>query len=288
MNAMTGDEYRRSGRGGATPEPVSMDLPPDPFEDLAAPPLRLTPSVRRQVSATPEAAPDPVPQGFAAEQDDPADRPFELSASDPAAESWPGVVPSFDAAYAALAAEAEPAPAPRPAPPLMAPAAPPAPASRGLRQLRAAVAVGLLTAVTIVALAVAFRPASLDVAVEPEVPTALGSGPVPAPAATPAPQSTAVAAASVRLRVDSELSETRRAALEAAVDAAGYGGLEVAEVSSPIDRSRIEFFHPADQAAAEALARSLAPLTGGPVAVHDLSGVTLGAEPGRIDVWVSD
>lgn len=258
-----------------------MDLPPDPFEDLAAPPLRLTPSVRRQVSATPEAVPEPATQGFAAVHDDPADRPFELAASEPAVESG-REAPSSDAPPAAPVAEAEPAPAP--APPLVSPAAQPAPASRGLRQLRAAVAVGLLTAAAIVALAVAFRPASLDVPVEPEGPTALGSGPVPAQA----PASTAVAAASVRLRVDSDLSETRRAALSAAVDAAGYGGLEVAEVSSPIDRSRIEFFHPADEAAAEALARSLAPLTGGPVSVHDLSGVTLGAEPGRIDVWVAD
>ncbi|MBP7000379.1 hypothetical protein [Amaricoccus sp.] len=292
MNAMTGDEYRRSGRGGAGRlEPVMVDLPPDPFEDLAAPPMRLGPPPPRPAPARPvePVAPPAPPAVSLASHEDLADHPFELTDAGPEAPHEGGAAearPSFEATFAGVSD-----PVPQPALAVRQRAAvapPPAPASRGLRQLRAAVLVGLLTAAAIVALAVMFRPEpAAEVAADAAaVPTELGSGPVPAPAAA-GPAATAVAAAKVRLRVDPDMPEARRAALGAAIDTAGYGALEVSPTTAPIDRGRVEYFHPADEAAAEALARSLAPLTGGPLDVHDLSAITLGAEPGRIDVWVA-
>jgi hypothetical protein len=284
MNAMMGNDYRRSGRGGA--EPAMTDHPPDPFEDVAAPPLRLVPSPRRLAEARAVmAVPVPAAQPAIAPLDDPADHPFVLADETPPEpdESEEGPVAAVQGPdEAALTAPAILAPVTKAAPRLAA-----SPESSGLRQLRAAVLVGLLTAVAIVALAVAFRPPQLDGAATTDaVPTELGSGPVPAPSAQP--EATTTAATAVQLRVDADLPEARRAALEAAIDAAGYGALEVAPSASRIDRGRIEYFHPADKAAAEALARSLAPLTGGPIAVHDLSTVTLDAQPGRVDVWVAD
>lgn len=268
---------------------MSIDLPPDPFEDLAAPPMRLGPPRLRPVPSAGSVPVQPAPAVLPLHEDA-ADHPFRLTAIGPAESLAPpqtaDAIPSVEAADASTPVETAGAAGGE----LRAPARSAAAesASPGLRQLRAAVAVGLLTAAAIVALAVAFRPESLEIAAEPDaVPTALGSGPVPAPGAEAA-ASTAAADVAVRLRIDPDLADGRRAAFEAATDAAGYGSLEVSPTTAPIDRGRIEYFHPADKDAAEALARSLAPLTGGPVAVHDLSAVTLGAEPGRIDAWIAD
>ncbi|MBP7242857.1 hypothetical protein [Amaricoccus sp.] len=263
---------------------MSIDLPPDPFEDLAAPTMRLGPRLPRPVLVHSVEPAGPEPDAVSvATVEDLADHPFELARTEPeeaeAPAPDPETPPSFESV---LEGEADVLSATARA----VPAAPRASGSRGLQQLRAAVVVGLLTAVAIVALAVIFRPESLETGAAPAAtPTALGSGPVPAPAAEAA---SPVAAVSVRLRVDPDLSAPRRAALEAAVSAAGYGDLEASPTTAPIDRGRIEYFHAADKDAAEALARSLAPLTGGPTAVHDLSAVTLGAAPGRIDAWIAD
>jgi hypothetical protein len=159
-------------------------------------------------------------------------------------------------------------------------------AGTGRRQLRVAVALGLAVALAIVAAAVVLRPA--PAATGPAAPTALGSGPLPAArtADEAAPPSTPVAASRVWLRHGPDLPAARLASLAAAIEAAGYGGLELAPMPFPIDRPRVEFFHPADRAAAEALGRTLAALTGAPLDVRDLGEATLGAEPGRLDLWI--
>lgn len=291
---MSGEHHRRPGSAGADAAP--LDGVPDPFEDIAAPPLRVGPPpvrpklvaprpagpapatadfpVPEAASAAPRAAPDPAVLEIPA-ADDPLHRPFELTSL--SGSDW-------------TPPEAPPKPALAPA--ARAPAAAVAPRASGLRQLRVAVAVGLVLAAGIVALAVAFRP-SADLAATPEVapadaPTALGSGPVPAPAPGRGVAATPAAAASVTLRVEAGVPQGRREALEAAILAAGYAGVAAGPVGAGVERGRIEYFHAADRDAAEGLARSLAPLTGQPLGVHDMSAVTLDAAPGRLDVWIAD
>lgn len=271
MNAMSGEGYRRQGGVGAD----ALDGIPDPFEDIAAPPLRVGPPPVRPtlVASTPmPRAADPADLVAA---DDDLHRPFELTdPADPAGAAFDA--PPQPAMAAASRAHAAPAPV------------------SGLRQLRAAAAFGLVLAAGIVALAVAFRPAPAPEgagavvagAGETGAPTALGSGPVPAPAVGDA-AATPAAAITVNLKVGTGAPEGRSQALEAAIVAAGYGGVSTQPVASDIERSRIEYFHAADRDAAEALARSLAPLTGQPLGVHDMTAVTIDAAPGRIDVLIA-
>lgn len=160
----------------------------------------------------------------------------------------------------------------------------------GVADLRRAILAGLLLAVGIVGLALFLRPAPGETTLAPEateVRRYIGSGPAQAEGGAAAPASTPAADALVRLRLDPDLTAARRDALGAAARAAGYRAVKVLPMPVPIERSRIEYFAPADRAAAEALARALAPVTGGLVEMRDLGGVGGATEPGRIDAWLA-
>lgn len=149
----------------------------------------------------------------------------------------------------------------------------------GLAQLRLAVVVGLALAAAIVAFAVAFRP-------ESSVPAANAVAPsqdVAAPAAArETPGATPIADMAVRLRVGPAMPEDRIADLREAAAAAGFARIELTVMPFPVTRQRVEFYRPADRAAAEALAATL-----GSAEVRDLGDAAPSAEPRRLDAWIA-
>jgi hypothetical protein len=149
--------------------------------------------------------------------------------------------------------------------------------------LRRAVAVGLTLAAAIVALAVAFRPGGTD-----PTPVDVATAPIPAPAVAPdaGTPATPVADVSVRLRVGPDMPEARLAEVRQAVEAAGFAGVDLTAMPFAIERPRIEFYRPADRAAAEALAAALSPLTAGGLDLRDLGEAAPSAEPRRLDLWL--
>jgi hypothetical protein len=292
MNAMRGGDgfrTRRPDPGAQRPDRVRLaEAPPDPFEDLAAPPLRLAPLPARDapVDGAAHLAADgrpAVPPIAVFSPDDPAP-----SAADGDSLAPQPVDPNDLPASGAHAAAARPEGAQGPArtEPGSAPLARGAstPAAGGMRQLAVAVALGLAAAAAIVLAALLFRPA--PAATAPDAPSALGSGPLPATAGRNA-AATAASEASVRLRVGPDLPAARRAALEAAVAASGYAAVDVVAGPEPVDRARVEYFHTDDRAAAEALSRSLAPLTAAPLDVVGLVGPAP-TDPGRLEVWIAE
>ena len=154
--------------------------------------------------------------------------------------------------------------------------------------LRRGVIAGVVVAVAIVAAALLLRPTvdqgspSLDAAA---IPTSVESAPIPgtrAAAVAPTPN----AEISVRLRLGADSSQGYRDTLRAAVEAAGYGGVEIRAMPFPVDRSRVQFYDPADRPAAEALSRALVPVTGAPLELRDLGPIAGPDEAGSIDAWL--
>ena len=270
----TGEGATRRPHGGrdgllrAAGSPEITDVPPDPFEGIPAPPLR---AGRPAPEATDADAASFVAPAAGAEAFDAATAPEAADAAAPSA-------------------SIETAPAP-PAPEPIRGAPPP---PDGRRQVARAVTLGLLAAAALVAAALYLRPAPTPWPGPEAEPTngaapadaALGSGPLPDPADLAAVDATPVEAIAVRLRLGPDLPAALAEDIEAAARAAGYGAVETTEMPIPIDRARIEFFAPADRAAAEALARSLAPVTAGPLPLRDLSAAAGVGAPGRIDVWL--
>ena len=230
----------------------AQDAPPDPFEDLAAPSLRLTPRPERpRVLPFPKAGPA-APQ----------------VALRPAA---PDLEP-----------EATEAPAARPGPQAIR-ALPPSAhgaSSRSRREVSFALLVGFVIAAAIVAGAVYLRQAA---PAEPEA--ALGSAPVPAEqglqvAATPTSDVT------VRLRLPAGVDAARTQALREALTGAGFARVDVSTLSQPIGAPRVEYAHPQDRAAAETLAEALSPLAEGGLTAEALPDQTGSGPVGHIDLWM--
>ncbi len=149
---------------------------------------------------------------------------------------------------------------------------------------------GLIVAAALVVLALLLRPTAEGAAPAADaaaVPTAVASAPAPDPVAA-ATATTPVAAVSVRLRLGPDPSDAYRDALRAAVELAGYAAVEVRSMPFPVERSRVQFYDPADRPAAEALARALAPLTGGLAEMRDLGPIAGPDEAGSLDAWLVD
>lgn len=229
----------------------AQDAPPDPFEDLAAPSLRLTPRPERpRVLPFPKAGPA-APQ----------------VALRPAAPH--------------LEAEATEAPAAPPGPQAIR-ALPPSAhgaSSRSRREVGLALLVGFVIAAAIVAGAIYLRQAP----VEPEA--ALGSAPVPAEqglqvAATP------ISDVTVRLRLPAGVDAARTQALREALTGAGFARVDVSTLTQPIGAPRVEYAHPQDHAAAETLAEALSPLAEGGLTAQALPDQTGSGPVGHIDLWM--
>ncbi len=270
------------------PGPAFADAPPDPFEDVAAPPLRSVAEGRaarvRSVRADATSATSPADPDLDALGAVPIaeDRPSgaaraAAAACEPAGEALEVAVPTLGLA-----------PQPSTSAARDAGAAPPSVHDRGRRALLLAIALGLALAAAIVALALVFRPA--PAATADAAPAALGAGPLPAAqsAERGAAASTPVSESAVRLRIGPDLSQERRDALRAALADAGYRTVDVLPMPVPFALGRVEYFNALDRAAAEALARGLAPLTRTLLEVRDLGSADGAATPGRLEVWIAD
>lgn len=304
---------RRAAARGATPG--RHEDPPDPFGDVVAPTLRL---IRGGADAAPLTHADPVPpppsDGATAGPAQPEDA-VEVAETTPApagADEAPLDAPAIhrqpEAASpesaiepAAIAAEAlaiEP-PVRRDEATIRLRASAAAPRRGALDagarrstagQLWRAVVLGLAVAAAIVALALAVRPAAAPAGDEaPAAATALGSGPTPLVVASAATEAAAtpVAQTRVRLRLSPGLSPDDVQAFAAAARAAGYAAVDPMTMPAEAPRSRIEYFAPADRAAAEALARALAPAAGELIETRNLADLAGPDSAGRIEAWIA-
>lgn len=282
---------RRDRRASAA---VTDDLsPPDPFNDIRAPSLRL-------IRGGGTASFDPVERdphgGFQAtlllapdaRSDDEPEAPDAVADVEPDERAPDSSFIDVDPLEPEWHDEAEPsASAPASVAERAAPGRPRQ--SSAMTEMRRAVALGLVLAAAIVALALVLRPAPAETSDLPSPglsPTALGSGPVPDLTTAADVPSTSVADASVRLRFGTDAPAGQGETFAEAARAAGYQTVSLQEMPIPVSRSRIEFFSGADRQAAEALAEALAPIAGGTMEMRDLSTMAGSAEPGRIEAWI--
>lgn len=221
--------------------------------------------------------------------------------------SAPPVLPRVTPAAQVPPPAREPAVA-RPAPVLQAPASAPshprqqtrAPAplpKRGRRPLALGIAGGLAAALALVVGALLLRPdtdpPAAPVAAPPpqaEAPAAPNSGKVAA-ASAPSPEDAAALSGitEIRLRLGPGFPDDRRDALVAALKTAGLTGVTVEAVPVAVAASRVGYYLPADRAAAEALARLVAPNLGGrSINARDYQGLMPSPVAGRLDLWISD
>ena len=121
------------------------------------------------------------------------------------------------------------------------------------------------------------------------------STPMPAAEAVPAPEAAdadpdpaLAGVASVRLRVGPDFPPERREAIVAALEAAEIRTVQVEVLDIEIGSSRVGYYLEGDTAAAEALARLVAPVaeSGGNLAVRNYGKLLPDAEPGRLDLWL--
>lgn len=93
----------------------------------------------------------------------------------------------------------------------------------------------------------------------------------------------------IRLRLGPGFPEDRRDALVAGLKAAGLAGVTVEAVPVAVAASRVGYYLPGDRAAAEALARLVAPDLGGrSISARDYQGLMPSPVAGRLDLWISD
>ena len=93
-----------------------------------------------------------------------------------------------------------------------------------------------------------------------------------------------------RLRVAQDLPRARRDTIIAALRAAGYGEPDLEVLPFPIAVSRVGYYRPQDQEAAETLATFLGGLLdpeGRTVRVRDYGVLADGEPPRRLDIWIS-
>lgn len=249
---------RESVRSGTAAQ--DGEAPPDPFEDLAAPPLRLTPR-----SEQPRVVPFPRAQA-----------PVEAAPAASGPAPLRPAAPIADADQPDIQAGSQPG--------LQAiRALPPAHRRSGgsRREIGLALVVGFVIAAAIVAGAVYLRPAPGDA---PAM-TALGSGPTPDAQASQV-AATPVSDVTVRLRLPAGVDAARPQALRDALAAAGFARVEVSTLTQPIGAARVDYAHPEDRAAAETLAQALAPLAGGALAAEALPGSTDAGPVGHVNLWI--
>lgn len=269
---------------GATPQ--RLVIPPDPFEDIAAPPLRTTPDQLPSLPAPAEKRPSavvlrlPEPEAHAKDAPPPEEEIAGTESADctvdkPRVAERVIVAGREDDAH--NRSEARPAPVLELAPPV----APARPRTSGSGQLLIAVITGLVLALAMVALALHFRPVPGVTDVPAARVETAALDPAPPAAATP------VADAAVRLRFGPGLPEAERTVLREAVLASGFAAVDLSPLPFPVDRARIEYFRPADRPAAENLAAALQPLAG-EIDLRDLTETDGAAEPGRIDAWLAN
>jgi hypothetical protein len=154
-----------------------------------------------------------------------------------------------------------------------------------------AVVGGLLAAAGIVAGAVHLRPMLMPVAQAPEPESAVAS----AEPADAAPAAVEVAPGAVKpgatwLRLGPDVTVERAAEIVSELEAAGYGPVEVRRTGFRIAASRIGYYRPGDLAAAEKLARQIAPMLGSDqsgIVVRDYGRLLPDAAPGRLDLWIA-
>ncbi len=294
--------------GVAPPRRVGItETPPDPFGDIAAPPLRVAPAARARdasrrsdderseteaggqapKSATTEVI---VLMNPLAAAPAPSDAGRSAAAG---ADSGAGIdaVPTFDAAARSgmsngPRAAGFPASSPAAASAVDAPDA----HSSGRRQLRIGVLVGLILAAGIVVLAIMFRPTPAKTAAIPApaaVLTLEGSS-VEGSAGGQDAGATATSATDVLLRTGPVFGSARLDQLRTAVLGAGYRSVALHPMPFATGRPRIEYFHADDRAAAETLRRVLEPLAGPPLDLRARTGAEVGMRIGRIDVWFGE
>lgn len=92
----------------------------------------------------------------------------------------------------------------------------------------------------------------------------------------------------LRLRTGTSFAETERAAVLAALAAAGLSDVQTEALPFAVATSRVGYYRAEDRAAAEALAAFIAPVLGyrEPLAVRDYGALLDSAEPGRLDLWI--
>ena len=193
----------------------------------------------------------------------------------------------------------------RPGPVLQAPAAPPrqqartaAPLpARGRRPLALGIAGGLVAAVAIFAGALMLRPDADRPAEPAAAPPPQAAAPATpdaeqaASTSAPSPEDTAALSGitEIRLRLGPGFPDDRRDALVAALKDAGLKGVTVEAVPVAVAASRVGYYLPGDRAAAEALARLIAPSLGGrSINARDYQGLMPSPVAGRLDLWISD
>lgn len=170
--------------------------------------------------------------------------------------------------------------------------------TRGRRPLALGIAGGLAAAVAIFAGALVLRP---DADRTADAPASASPPPSESPAtpdtetaaSTGAPSPAETAALSgiteIRLRLGPGFPADRRDAVVAALKTAGLTGVTVETVPVAVAASRVGYYLPADRAAAEALARLMAPSLGGRrINARDYQGLMPTPVPGRLDLWISD
>ena len=229
----------------------AQDAPPDPFEDLAAPSLRLTPRPERpRVLPFPKAGPAAPQVALRPAAPDPGPEAAQAPAVRPGPQAIRALPPSAHGA-----------------------------SSRSRREVSLALLVGFVIAAAIVAGAIYLRQAP----VEPEA--ALGSAPVPAEEALQV-AATPISDVTVRLRLPAGVDAARTQALREALTGAGFARVDVSTLSQPIGAPRVEYAHPQDRAAAETLAEALSPLAEGGLTAEALPDQTGSGPVGHIDLWM--
>jgi hypothetical protein len=164
---------------------------------------------------------------------------------------------------------------------------------RGTRGLAGWIVFGLGVAAALVAAAVFLRPDPVVPVAEPAadaaaVPQAEAEDVAETAPVPPVPEAE-VETGVVRLRVgpDAEPAEVTR--ITEALEGAGVGPIRVETLPFAITQSRVGYYRPEDEAAANALAELAGPLIGpGEVGLRNYGDLLADTEPGRLDLWLGE
>lgn len=166
---------------------------------------------------------------------------------------------------------------------------------RGTRGLAGWIVFGLGVAAALVAAAVFLRPDPVVPVAEPAadaaaVPQAEADVVIETTPVSPVPEAEVeVETGIVRLRVgpDAEPAEITR--ITEALEGAGVGPIRVETLPFAITQSRVGYYRPEDEAAANALAELAGPLIGpGEVGLRNYGDLLADTEPGRLDLWLGE
>jgi hypothetical protein len=158
---------------------------------------------------------------------------------------------------------------------------------RGTRGLAAWIVFGLGVAAALVAAAVLLRPDPVVPVAEPAaVPQAEADAVTETAPVSPVPETeTGI----VRLRVGPDADPVEITRITEALKASGVGPIRVETLPFAITQSRVGYYRPEDETAADALAELAGPLIGnGEVGLRDYGDLLADTEPGRLDLWLGD